>query len=54
MPKPKKRVSKGKAKIPVKARVLKKDSASTNAIKSAPIRLAGDNGANFRIRLKRK
>lgn len=31
-----------------------KVNGSSNSIKKAPIRLAGDNGANFKIKIRRK
>ena len=53
MPKPK-TSGKKKAKIRIKARVNRGDTARTDAIKSVPSRLPPDAGANFRIRLKKK
>lgn len=54
MPKPKKSVGRRKAKIPIKARVSKKDSVRRDALRNVPSRLPPDVGANFRIRLKKR
>lgn len=52
--KPKKRKRSGKVKIKTGAKVVKKDSVRKDSFPNAPIRLAGENGANFRVKLRRK
>lgn len=40
--------------IKTKPKVVRKDSVRNDSIPKAPTRLAGDNGANFRIKIRRK
>lgn len=57
MPTPKKRKAKkvkGKVKVSTRAKVVRKDSVRVDTLPKAPTRIAGDNGANLRIKIRRK
>lgn len=53
MPKAKKK-RKAKVKVSTDAKIVRKDSVSVDTIPKAPTRIAGDNSANFRIKIRRK